>query len=207
LTIGVSRSIFQDHTDINQRSLISRVLEFIQSESPDPSQVQLPKDLQMSTHHLLISLPSASHFPLLPPSIRSYRPYIDITSSTSSLSGAQLSEKLRGWFQKATQDLKSAAEQWFSDLHTLKEVCEVRAWVHRWLYANTHLENSERSCIQEAVDSLVQTQVLKIWTSALDEMARAFQTALDSSLLALKEETRSDNNIGMNYFVSNTYVA
>ncbi|KAI0068134.1 hypothetical protein BV25DRAFT_1793601 [Artomyces pyxidatus] len=186
LTVGAARDILRDN-GAGQPSLMRRILEFIQSDStPEAS---LPPDLQMSTQYLLGSLPSSSHFVLLPSSIRSYKPYVDLTSSTSSMPQSQLSDRLQDWFQKGVQDLQTAAESWLADLQTLKEVWTIRTSVYGWVDGDRRMEDGERTYLKSAVDVLVHKQAAQIWRSALNEMEEAFRSALSSALSALQEGT------------------
>ncbi|THH13587.1 hypothetical protein EW146_g6653 [Bondarzewia mesenterica] len=186
MTVGAARDIFRDE-GFDRPSLMGRVLDFIQSESPTPNGSSLPPELQMSTQNLLGTLPSGSQHLVLPPSIRSYKPYIDLDSSSSSVSQAQLSDRLREWFHKAVHELQSAAEKWFLDLQTLREVWAIRTWVRNWINDSAHLEETEQTILKSAIDVLVGKQAAEIWRSALNDMEHAFRTKLDSASTALSE--------------------
>ena len=151
-TVGVTRDVFRNRGQ--DPSLISRILSFIQSDV-SPQDSSLPSDLQMSTQHLLSSLPSASHFVLLPSNIRSYKPSIDSASTTSSVSSVRLAGRLNEWFSKAVAELQNVAKGWFSELRTLKEVWAVRSWFVDWLRTK-ELEDGERQGLVEVVDDVVQ---------------------------------------------------
>lgn len=185
-TVGVSRDVFRNrgHED---PSLMSRVLSFIQLDIP-PQDTSLPPDLQMSTQHLLSSLPSASHFVLLPSDIRSYKPFVDSSFAASSVSSAQLAGRLNEWFSKAVTELRSVARGWFSELRTLKEVWAVRSWFGDWLGAK-ELEDGERRGLAEVVDDLVHDQAVMILRTALGDLQDGFQNELQNALSQLRDGT------------------
>lgn len=188
LTVGAARDIFYDDPP-SRRCLMKRVLEFIQSDSQETDTVDLPAELRMSTQNLLTNLPSGSQHLSLPHSIRSYRPYIDLSSSSTSISTSQLSTKLHYWFEKVTNEFATVAQQWFSDLQTLKEVWSTRAWIRNWLVNNSYLEDAERDALRSMVDILVCKQAAEIWKVALADMQHTFESHLNSALSALAEGT------------------
>ena len=195
MTVGAARDIFSDDGS-RRRSLMVRMLEFIQSDSTSSHDTSLPPELQISTPNILGSLPSGSQHAVLPPSIRSYKPYIDLASSSSSVSQKLLSDRIQDWFHKAIRELQVAAEKWFSDLKTLKEVWVIRTWVRQWVGENAHLEESERSSFRESIDALVGKQAVQIWKLALEDIEDVFRVELNSAFTALCEGT-SDNDLGM----------
>ncbi|KAJ7925961.1 hypothetical protein B0H13DRAFT_2229543 [Mycena leptocephala] len=103
--------------------MIGAVLEYIQSDSagPDPNAKSLPSELQLTTQSLLATLPSSTHFLLLPPSLRS--------SSSSLIEQAHFS-------RISNRSLQVAASKWFSDLHTVAEVWTLRASIRQWIDAS-----------------------------------------------------------------------
>ncbi len=192
-TVGVARDVFRDRGSENP-SLMFRVLSFIQLDVPDQA-TSLPSDLQMSTQHLLSTLPSASHFVLLPTTIRSYKPFVDLASATSSVSPAQLALQLSKWFSKAVTELRSVAKDWFAELRTLKEVWAVRSWFSDWL-GGKELENEERRGLAEVVDDVAYDQAVKILRTALGDLQDGFRDELQNTLLHLRDST-SEALVGM----------
>ncbi|TFY70549.1 hypothetical protein EVG20_g2465 [Dentipellis fragilis] len=193
-TVGTARRIFLSPSP-DERPLIGRVLEFIQSDTPKVEDTSIPPELQMSTQHLLNSLPSASHFQLLPQTVRSYKPYVDLTSTATSISPDHLSSSLETWFRKAVQDLQNAAVSWFSDLHALREVWVIRMWLKKWVATNENLMSDERSFVNSVFDTLVRNQATEIWKGALHDTAETLKTELAGALSALAEnssDTRLD---------------
>lgn len=183
-TVGVARAVFSNKSK-DSPSLMSRILFFIQSDVP-VLDASLPTELQMSTQHLLSTLPSASHFALLPSSIRSYRPYVDLTSATSSVPPAQLALQLGEWFSKAVTSLQNAAEGWFTDLRTLKEVWAVRLWFDEWL-GGKELEDGEKRGLAEVVDGVAHGQAVKILRRVLGDVQNCFHDELRDALSQLRD--------------------
>ena len=183
-TVGVARAVFSNKSK-DSPSLMSRILFFIQSDVP-VLDASLPTELQMSTQHLLSTLPSASHFALLPSSIRSYRPYVDLTSATSSVPPAQLALQLGEWFSKAVTSLQNAAEGWFTDLRTLKEVWAVRLWFDEWL-GGKELEDDEKRGLAEVVDGVAHGQAVKILRRVLGDVQNCFHDELRDALSQLRD--------------------
>lgn len=185
-TVGVARAVFSNRSE-DSPSLMSRILLFIQSDVPVPD-ASLPPELQMSTQNLLSSLPSASHFVLLPSSIRSYRPYVDLTSTTSSIPPAQLALQLSEWFSKAVTSLQNAAEGWFTDLRTLKEVWTVRSWFDEWL-GRKELEDGEKQGLAEVVNGVAHGQAVKILRRVLGDLQDRFDDESRDALSQLRDNT------------------
>jgi len=183
-TVGVARDVFHNRGD-KDPSLMSRVLSFIQLDVT-PLDTSLPSDLQMSTHHLLSTLPSASHFLLLPSSIRSYKPFVDSASATSSLSSVQLAGRLSEWFSKAVAELRSVAKGWFAELRTLKEVWAVRSWFSDWL-GGKKLEDEERRGLAEVIDDIAHGQAVEILRTALGNLQNDFRDELENALSLLRD--------------------
>ncbi|KAA1467989.1 hypothetical protein DENSPDRAFT_927011 [Dentipellis sp. KUC8613] len=192
-TVGTARRIFLS-TSPDERPLIGRVLEFIQSDAPKVEDASIPPELQMSTQHLLNSLPSASHFQLLPQSVRFYKPFVDLTSSATSVSSDHLSGGLETWFQKAVQDLQNAAVSWFSDLHALREVWAIRMWLKKWVALNENLMDDERSFVNSVFDTLVRNQATEIWKGALHDTAETLKAELAGALSGLADNA-SDSRL------------
>ena len=184
-TVGVARAVFSSRND--DPSLMSCVLSFIQSDIPMPD-TSLPPELQMSTQHLLSTLPSASHFSLLPSSIRSYSPHVDLTSATSSITPAQLALHLSEWFSKAVTTLRNAAEGWFTDLRTLKEVWAVRSWLDEWL-GGKELEDGEKLGLSVVINDVAHGQAVKILRITLGDLQDHFRDELQNALSQLRDGT------------------
>jgi len=192
-TVGLARDVFRNRGQ-EDPSLMFRVLSFIQSDVSERDS-SLPSDLQMSTQHLLSTLPSASHFVLLPTTIRSYKPFVDLDSTTSSVPCVQLALQLREWFSKAVVELRSVAKGWFAELRTLKEVWVVRSWFSDWL-GGKELEDEERQELAEVVDDVAHSQAVKILRTVLGDLQGSFRDELQNTLSQLRAST-SEAVVGM----------
>ncbi|KAJ7631145.1 hypothetical protein FB45DRAFT_917631 [Roridomyces roridus] len=191
-TLTTSRVVFEQ-TD-SMPSMIGAVLESIQSESSSP--ISLPSELQLTTQTLLSTLPSSTHFLLLPPSLRSYKPYVDLTSSSSLMEQTHLGRVLDQWFQTTNQTLQIAASKWFSDLQTAAEVWSLRSSIRQWIDQST-LKQREMETLNKIFDDAAQQRVLNIWKLALSDAEDAFQLQLAAATKSLREtpkEQRKDSS-------------
>ncbi|KAI0719966.1 hypothetical protein C8T65DRAFT_634464 [Cerioporus squamosus] len=182
-TVSTARTMFADGSS---PSLMKSALQFFQAPTDNPG--SLPTELQLTTQILLASLPSSSHFALLPQSIRTYKPYIDGAAITTPALLPQLRDKLESWFMKAVQDSKGAIADWFADLSSVREVWEVRTSLLAWLDATEGLESSERSELESVINNACQHQAASVWNRALDELDSSFRTAVASAMKAVESE-------------------
>ncbi|KAJ7293153.1 hypothetical protein C8J57DRAFT_1161634 [Mycena rebaudengoi] len=189
-TLISARRIYEESE--SHQSMIGAVLEYIQSDSTT-SASQHP-ELQLTTQALLATLPSSTHFLLLPPSLRSYKPYVDLSSSSSLIAPAHFVHALDAWFQSASQSLQGAAAAWFGELHAVAEVWTLRASIRTWIAAAA-LARGEADALTAIFDAAAQQRVLGIWKLALADAEEAFQTRLASATTTLREtpkESRAD---------------
>lgn len=184
-TIYTVWDIFRNDGSVH--SLMERVLGAIQSDAQDIHDA-LPEELSLSTANLLLSLTSSSHFLLLPNSLRSYKPYVDLTSSASSIPQAHFSQKLDEWFNHSCEFLQISLERWFICLHSVKEMWQVRFSIRRWIAA-ARLKQEEKTSLMYILDDLTHKQVIAIWKSSLSEARINFQTELESSIVQRSGES------------------
>ncbi|KAG5650993.1 hypothetical protein H0H81_010293 [Sphagnurus paluster] len=186
-----AQSIFDEESE-SQRSLVRRVLECIQSDSPNPTNKtqSLPAVLSLTTQTLLTTLPSSSHFLLLPANLRSYKPYIDLTSSSSTIRHSYFTQKMREWFEKSCSHLQKAVARWFSTLLSVKEVWNVRAATKRWLLASCLGEN-EVFEVTSILDKLCQHRMIEIWKLKLAGSLESFSSRLESTVSSLSKGSKS----------------
>ncbi|KAF8899004.1 hypothetical protein BD779DRAFT_52580 [Infundibulicybe gibba] len=190
-TLTSARRVF--HEAESQSSLIKTILEHIQSDSHhSQDQPTTSKDLYITTPYLLTSLPSSTHFLLLPSNIRSYKPYVDVNSSSSTVPPAQLSEKLDNWFRRSAIPWKSSITQWFSKLQNFRDVWSIRSSTRTWILASG-LDEQEYIHLTNLLDDVCQDQILSIWTSSLSSASRSFKSQLEHVVLNLRNETASES--------------
>jgi hypothetical protein len=163
---------------------MTRVLAQIQADANISAIKELPLELQLTTQLLLANLPSSTHFLLLPASIKSYTPYVDLTSSSSSFPQDMLAERINDWFQKCIQDLSHALEIWFSSLQSMTEAWKLRSWTRTWVSGASGLQDKERDCIANLVDDVCRRQLASIWRASFKAAIEVFTKELDSAVQA-----------------------
>ncbi|KAF5368617.1 hypothetical protein D9758_002268 [Tetrapyrgos nigripes] len=183
-TVKVAREVYQDKD--SRPSMIKAALESIQSD--DSQNESLPTELQLSTQSILTGLPSSTQFQLLPASLRSYKPYVDSSSSSSSLPKGSLHKDLDEWFQKAFQRLKTSFDTWLTDIHSVKTLWIMRASVRSWIDAFEGLEEGEARRLKTVIDDACRRRILNIWKSTLTEAESSFRSQLTSAISSFKTE-------------------
>ncbi|KAJ6621177.1 hypothetical protein B0H10DRAFT_2353252 [Mycena sp. CBHHK59/15] len=192
-TLTTSRSIFEEAE--SHQSMIGTVLEYMQSDSTSPAK-SLPLELQLTTQTLLATLPSSTHFLLLPPSLRSYKPYVDLSSSSALIEQAHFIHVLDEWFRTSNRSLQDAATKWFSELHAVVEVWTLRASIRQWIDSST-LKRKEVDALKSTFEDAAHQRVLSIWKLALSDAEQDFKSQLASATKSLREtpkENRTDTS-------------
>ena len=187
-TIQDAQKIFQDEESCP--SLIRCVLQFIQSDASTPPEHirSLPADLFLTTQSLLAKLPSSTHFQLLPPNLRSYRPHVDLTSSSTSIHRTHFYQKMDDWFRQSTSLFQPAVNRWFAELTTVKGVWSVRSST-RGCIVGSGLQSEEIARIMDALDGACRHRVLEIWRLRLHESIKSFGDRLDATVLSLNQDS------------------
>ncbi|KAG6333069.1 hypothetical protein ID866_6020 [Astraeus odoratus] len=165
-TLKAAREIFGVSSSTGPMAL--RVLENMQAESfhSSASGQSLPVNLLISSQSVLSALPSSTYFSLLPANIRSYKPFVDLSSASSSLCSEFLEEKLGGWFIQSTGGLHDALHRAFSSLQSVGGVWRVRSAVHKWT-SQCGLNHGELSSLSSLVEEVAGKRIMDIWKSAL----------------------------------------
>lgn len=178
-SVCTARSIFLHET--SDPSLIGRVLESIQTDSsrPDESSPRLPDELYLSTESLLVNLTSSANFQLLPSAIRSYKPFVDLNSSSTFLAQPQFFQKVQTWFQQSSNLWQTCAGGWLTGLQTVKEVWTLRSSIRRWIMTSG-LKEEEIIHLLSTTDSLCHERIVRIWIQALTGAEALFKTRLNS---------------------------
>ncbi|TFK56658.1 hypothetical protein OE88DRAFT_44417 [Heliocybe sulcata] len=194
-TVSTARDTFQDDLAPHQQSMIRRALTFVQSNSSSSSADVLPNDLQLTTPGLLTDLPSSTHFLYLPPNIKAYKPYIDLSSSSAVVQQPSLHTKVQDWFDGAMQDFSAAAETWLEDLGTIEEVWRVRKLLLKWLRSRSGLLEAESVHIRTTLDALYRKRVSQLWGAGLANLNREFQNKLSSVVDNLEDPENEGSTI------------
>ncbi|KAL0951537.1 hypothetical protein HGRIS_008221 [Hohenbuehelia grisea] len=183
-TTKVARETFLDESD--RLSLLMQILEHLQSDSLEPpSSGTLPTQLLLSTQALLGNMPSSTHLLLLPPSIRSYKPYVDLSSSATTLSQQQVTQKLKAWFMDSLSSAKTTAEQWFSGLRDVRHVWSVKMFIQKWLHSSDALQDSEATQLADLFASVCHKRVLAIWKQSLVQTQADFKRRLTEAITSI----------------------
>ncbi|KAJ7040430.1 Vps51/Vps67 domain-containing protein [Mycena alexandri] len=187
-TLTTSRSIFEEDADSNS-SMIGAVLEYIQSDSTTPSSTVISSELQLTTPALLATLPSSTHFLLLPPALRSHKPYVDLSSFSALIDQSHFAHTLDEWFQNSNRNLTSAVAKWFAELHSVAEVWTLRASIRQWI-DDAGLKDGETRTLKAIFEDAAQRRVLNIWKLALSDAEDAFQLQLAAATASLRDTPR-----------------
>jgi hypothetical protein len=165
-------------------------LNHIQPDVDASTMKALPSELKLTTQLLLANLPSSTHFLLLPTSVKSYKPYVDLSSPSSSIPQPVLAKRLKEWFQKAMQELSQTLVTWFSALQSMKEAWRLRLWTRKWISSACALQDHERIYITSVVDDTCRQQLTSIWKASLIAAKDDFERELAS---AVEAEGKSSN--------------
>ena len=172
-TLLTARAIFG--TSPSGRSLAVAVLDSIQSPSPSP--VNIPAELLLTTQAVLNSLPSSTYVSLLPANIRAYRPFVDLSSVSSSLPQEALRDKLGSWFGQSTSNIRGTFDKWVASLDVVSAVWKVRSSLRKWV-AHSGLEVLETTDLTELLDEVFSTRITGIWKTVLAHAEKEFFQAL-----------------------------
>jgi hypothetical protein len=179
-TVNAARTIFQGQE--TGTSLMANVLKNIQPTANPAGLNALPPELRLSTQLLLSSLPSSSHFLLLPQTIKSYKPYVDLSSTSSTVPPSVLTQRLQDWFQKSSAEFSQALHTWFSKVDGMKEMWKLRNLTRKWLFDADGLLEDERRHVHQIVDDACRERLTSIWTAALRNARSGFEQELKTAL-------------------------
>lgn len=185
-TLGSSRDVFLGGSE--KPPLMRQVLAHIQAPVPSSSD-DLPSEVRLTSQALLSSLPSSNHFLLLPSTVKSYKPYVDV-DSLSSQKEARFAKSLEGWFATSMETVRSAMTSWFAELNTIRELWEMRAWCRQWLQTTQGAQREEKAALHACIDEICRLRAVEIWKSVLSSIDAAFREHLDSALSELKQTSR-----------------
>lgn len=181
-TMSVARDVF--HQEGEEPSMLFRFLESTQTEPEDHGNfTRLPPELQLSTQSLLGQLTSSSNFQLLPPDLRSYRPYVDLGSASTSITQAIFLHKLKEWFHTSCEQWHSSSTKLLSGLHTVKDVWKLRTSIKRFLVTSGLIDN-EKDFLASNMDSLCHEQIIDIWRRMLTDAENGFERGLRSQVFS-----------------------
>ena len=187
-TLSTTRDIFQ-HCPARPQAMMISALEYIHSDSPSPAPSRtIPPQILLDTEGLLATLPSSTHFSLLPPSLRSYRPYVDPSSSASSVPQSLLNQKLDEWFRKSAERLQHSVKTWFSDLQCAREVWSIRSSILTCIDAASGIDQDETLSLKSSFDNACLERLLDIWKERLQEAGQTFRDRLVSVVMSIAKD-------------------
>ncbi|KIO08609.1 hypothetical protein M404DRAFT_997535 [Pisolithus tinctorius Marx 270] len=169
-TLNISRKIFAAPS---AKPLATQVLEYIQEDSPSTPAQTLPVGFLVNTQTIIAMLPSSTYLSLLPPNIKSYKPFVDLSSSSSNLCIETLEEKLGDWFTYSTANLRDAIQRALSSLQSVVGAWRVRLALKKWI-SRCGLNDDEQSVLSRLVDEAAGERIMSIWKSALVRAEGAF---------------------------------
>ncbi|KAF9015630.1 hypothetical protein BDQ17DRAFT_1418679 [Cyathus striatus] len=180
-TVGTSRSLFVD--DSSTPSMIKQVLKFINSDlAPSVESDSLPpSQLRLTTQSLLASLMPSTQLSLLPSSLNTYKPYVDLESSSSLFSTSVLSQKLEVWLRDSVETFQGCAREWLHHARTVKAVWNIRTSTWQ-LSQRSEMSGEEKLQLLSVLDNLCQERIIGIWESLLLESSQNFSERLSQSL-------------------------
>ncbi|KAG1864754.1 hypothetical protein DFJ58DRAFT_714918 [Suillus subalutaceus] len=162
-TVNCARHVFQSRRP-TQPALAIRVLEQMHTESPavsDP-EATLPSELALSTQTILSGLPSSS-----------YKPYVELSSASSSVPENFLEDKLQTWFEQSCSTLQDYLDRQLLELDSVRSIWNVRSSLRKWL-----LTSGRHSILY--FEEAVRKRVAAIWTDTINEAKELFLKALSS---------------------------
>ena len=163
----------------SSKPLVRIVLEYIHSEKAGDD---IPADSQLSTQSLLSALPSSTHLLLLPLELKSYRPYVDLDSSSTSLRQEHVGQVLREWLDLSLRRLNKSLTSWLNDLHQVKDVWAVRGAMQKWISVSSELDQDENTRVKDLFDLACRTRINEIWGGQLLEAHAAFRNILGEAV-------------------------
>lgn len=189
-TVDTARDVFLVKGD-NSPSMVTRVLRAIQTDA----EASITTDLCPTTQSLLSSMPSSTYFLLLPADIKQYRPYIDLSSTTSLVKPDALDRMVAAWFTRATEKLQAALNSIFSALASVKDAWTVYNCVTRWINAAGGLLEKERQTLTRLVEDACNSRIKELWVASLDALKSKFRAGL-ASLATQVQEDAPDCQLG-----------
>jgi conserved oligomeric Golgi complex subunit 1 len=166
------------------RSRLSIISSFHATPSPIP-----PSSQSLSTISILESLPSSQLLvQFLPPSITSYSPYIDTTSSASQLSRSYATNSCASWFNGSLSSLEGKLRGWFENLKTVQEVWEARSVID--IYRD-RMSASEVAAVVSLMDEVCKGRAKSICQTSLWAIERQLSGLLTSVINGIRSNDKA----------------
>ncbi|EJD51905.1 hypothetical protein AURDEDRAFT_149495 [Auricularia subglabra TFB-10046 SS5] len=180
-TVGVARAIFS--SSASSPSLIERRLRDIQSAGSPTEPMPTNTVESLNTPVILAGLPSSTHLLTLPPSIQSYRPYIDLDASAPA-EIPDLEARVHDWFARGVEGVERRVGAWFATLGTVTDIWRVRA---RVLQRAGALADADRAKLGALLDDACKKRAIEVWDVKFGEMEKKLRDGLREVLDALRK--------------------
>ncbi|KAF8922040.1 hypothetical protein CPB85DRAFT_18175 [Mucidula mucida] len=186
-TVRTSRDVFENSS--SSSSIAESVLGYIQSDSTVQSSAyaSLPTELQLTTESLLMTLPSSTHFMLLPPHLKFYKPAVDVNSPKSRVAPADLRREGMAWLEKATTSIKVSLDRWFLDLSTVKDVWTTRHSLRKWILSFNAFQEQETRSLIDIIDAACRKRISAIWKLILSQAETSFRESILHAVSSFNE--------------------
>lgn len=192
-TVKLARDMFDSGG--STRSMMHNLLKFMQPDNDNSSaSVALPPELCLSTPSVLAILPSPIQLQLLPPNLKTYKPYVDLGSSSSTISQVNLNTKLDEWLVASISKMEISFQPWLDQLQNVKDVWSIKTSVRKWI-SNAQAKPGEALGILNALDDRFRHRILELWQISLQNAYEEFSTQLKSAFVAVGDG-KEDNSIG-----------
>jgi hypothetical protein len=188
-TLGTARGVFESKSK-SSATLMHNTLLFIENDGTSEVAQIPPEQLRLSTSRILGKL-SSSLLATLPSTIRSYKPYIDLSSTSTSVSSSDLSRKLSGWFRTSLEHLSISFKNWVDDLESASQIWSLLSWFRKQVDASILLEVSEKREISTVMENVCKMRIVTIWTSALQATGEIYKSNLQEALADSSARTLS----------------
>jgi hypothetical protein len=173
-TLDVVGVVFGQRAEANGLAL--RVLEDINSGARS-------ENMTPSTDDVLASLPSSTHLLLLPPSIRSYRPALDIINARSSITNARESA-ISTWASDAFQSIKDEVSLLLGYTKTIAELWRL----HDQVLSHPDVSESIGARMwKEMVVSATHSHTSILWNQRLSELLETFSASMKEAVKEFKD--------------------
>jgi conserved oligomeric Golgi complex subunit 1 len=177
-TLQTARAIFAGADGAESTPLMRQVLDYITKEETSAFASTLPSDLCCSTYRLLSALPSSSQLILLPPNLRAYKPYVDLSSPSTTVAPTELKRKLGEWFGSTVETLRKALRTWLESIEHVRLVWALRTWAREYIGSTKQIEDEEKKVMRGVFDEACKERVTTIWRVALEGMKGGFAVRL-----------------------------
>ncbi|KAF8632950.1 hypothetical protein AX15_001554 [Amanita polypyramis BW_CC] len=199
-TMKLTRDIFD--CEGWEGSMMYNVLKSMQPDSVESTPPgSLSPELHLTTPSVLSTLPSPIQLQLLPPDLKTYKPYVELNSASSAVSQNHISSKLGEWLTSSISIMAKSFQPWLDHLQTVKEVWNVRTSTWKWI-SSSQIRTEEKSLISNTLDDIFSQRIVGLWRVVLQNAQDQFSKQLESALVSTRNPK---NNSHTDFPVDNLY--